>query len=440
MRKFLALLGLLMLISAGLAFAEETPDLYDLYDAGEAGKTWIGTAVPIRDGVAVTSPVGLPRQVNRLEIWDGGAYRTVTAALSVADGKILVLLHETDGGKPAIPAYSLLEAGTVPGSGELMVRSGDWMRSRINRAVYDAAVIEWNNREAMVLTLSGDTTVGSPLVTKDGKLAGIVTAEYAEGMNRYVALTVPEITNCLNEAAAILNGVQAADTRPEGYTVTAEGNEVTFDWSGVQLPEAKEGETLYHILADYESTYLNYSEITEGETSITYYLTPGRTYVSGIAAFSDVPHGLPEELAVTVMPPAEPMTEHQFSSAVFAIGEIQADASPEDMPTVPAEITEALLRSGRACIYSVSSYTVDGRTEDVPLLITLTTPDGDNFRHDSGWYYDASIMEKDEWYTNFDDTGLLDLLNQDGYPEGTYELTMYIDGKLADSFSFTLIK
>ena len=424
MKKWTALfIALVMMITAGTVFAETRPDLYDLYDAADDGKTWIGTAVPIMDGVAVTSPVGLPEKVSGVEIWDGTAYRAVTLALPVADGKILVLLHETDGEKPGIPAYDYLEAGIVPQAGNLMVRSGDWMLSRINRAVYDASVISWNNREAMLLTLSGDTTVGSPLITTDGKLAGIITAEYAEGLNRYVALTVPEITACLQEAAGLLDEPEPlADNRPDGYTVTMEGNLVTFDWSGVKLPEIAEGEKLYHIVADSESSYLTYVEVTEGVTKSTMLLTPGRM------------------VALTSLPEAEPMTDYGFKSQVLAIAELPEDAPKGTMPTVPEQISETLLRSGRACIYSVSSYTVDQAMEDFTLLISLTAPDGSNYRYESGWYYDPSVMEKDEWYTLLSETTLLDMLNEAGYPAGTYEMAMYIEGKLADSFSFELIK
>ena len=442
MKKWTALfITLVMLITAGTVFAETRPDLYDLYDAADDGKTWIGTAVPIMDGVAVTSPVGLPEKVSGVEIWDGTAYRAVTLALPVADGKILVLLHETDGEKPGIPAYDYLEAGIVPQAGNLMVRSGDWMLSRINRAVYDASVISWNNREAMLLTLSGDTTVGSPLITADGKLAGIITAEYAEGLNRYVALTVPEITACLQEAAGLLDEPEPlADNRPDGYTVTMEGNLVTFDWSGVKLPEIAEGEKLYHIVADSESSYLTYVEVTEGVTKSTMLLTPGRMYVSGLAGFADLPDDLPQQVALTSLPEAEPMTDYGFKSQVLAIAELPEDAPKGTMPTVPEQISETLLRSGRACIYSVSSYTVDQAMEDFTLLISLTAPDGSNYRYESGWYYDPSVMEKDEWYTLLSETTLLDMLNESGYPKGTYEMAMYIEGKLADSFSFELIK
>ena len=110
------------------------------------------------------------------------------------------------------------------------------------------------------------------------------------------------------------------------------------------------------------------------------------------------------------------------------------------MPVPAEKITESLLRSSRACFYSVSSYEVTEKTENSTLLVSLTAPDGNNYRYESGWYYDPSIQERDEWYVSLEETGLLEMLNGSGYPEGTYVLEMFIDGKLADSFSFELAK
>jgi len=444
MKKLLALLlALTTLITAGTVFAETggTPDLYDLYDPTGNGRTWVGTAIPITDGVAITSPIGMPETVKDLEIWDGTNYRKISETLSTADGKVLVLLHETDGAKPGIPAFDFVDYGVSVPAGELLVRSGDWMRSRVNRAVYDLTPITWNNREAMVMTLSGDTAIGSPLITADGRLAGMITAEYAEGVNRYVALSISEITRSLEEAIDIL-AHPVEDNRLEGYTVTVQGNEVVFDWSNVKLPEAPEGERLYHIVADAESSYLTYMEVTGDVTHTTMLLTPGRTYISGFAPFAGNPDDLPDQAAVTSLPEAEPLTENGFKSLVFAIAEMPSDEDAKNgvMPVPAAEITETLLRSHKACVFSSTTYSVDAMTENHSLLIALTAPDGSNYRYESGWYYDPSIMEKDEWYTSLDDTGLLEMLDESGYPEGIYEMAMYIDGKLADSFSFTLIK
>ena len=149
---------------------------------------------------------------------------------------------------------------------------------------------------------------------------------------------------------------------------------------------------------------------------------------------------MPQACATTVMPEAEPLTEYSFKSEVLAIAEMAENAPADAMPTVPEEITEELLRSGRGCIYSVSSYDVDRIITSLPLLVTLTAPDGSNYRWESLWIYHPSYEQRDEWYELIDATGLLEMLDINGYPEGEYEMCMYIDGKLADTFTFTLKK
>ena len=76
--------------------------------------------------------------------------------------------------------------------------------------------------------------------------------------------------------------------------------------------------------------------------------------------------------------------------------------------------------------------------EGISLLVTLTDPDGNNYRYESSWIYDPSYMEDDTWAVSLDSAGLLNMLNETGYPEGTYEVCMYIGGALADSFTFDL--
>ncbi len=442
MKKLLAVLTVLALLwTAAGAMAETAgmPDLYDLYDTSDGERTWIGTAVPIMDGVTLASPAEFSRRTSRMEVWDGTAYREVSLTMTTGDGTVLVLLHETDGEESGIPPYPFLEAGRIPEAGEMIVRSGDWMQSRINRAVYDVTVFTWKDREAMLLTLSGDTVPGAPVVTPDGKLVGIIAAQYAEGPNRYIALTVPSIAGCMQEAANLLEN-PSFDSRPDGYAVTVDGNLVTFSWEGMELPQPGEGEKLYHVVSEVESTYLTYMEITGATTEVTMLLTPGRTYVSGIGTYPGIPDGMPEQLAVTAIPEAEPLTDHHFRSEVFAIAEMAPDAAAGAMPVPVTEVSETLLRSGKGCIYSVTSYEVDGKKDDSTLLITLTAPDGNNYRYESGWYYDPDIMGRDEWYVTLDKAGILEMLNKNGYPEGTYTMDMYIDGQLADHFSFELIK
>ena len=441
MKKWTALLAVLVFLWTVAGAGAETaaaPDLYDLYEETAEGKTWICTAVPISEGVTIASSAGMPDHPEKLVLWDGKTFREVGIMLSTAQGAVAVLLHETDGEQPGIPEFPFLEASRKVQAGELMVRSGDRLQSRINREVLDLSATTWKNRNAMLLTLSGETTLGAPVITWDGKLAGIIVSQYAEGLNRYLALMVDEITVCLNEADMLLNGGEI-NFAPEGYKVTADGNILTFDWSGMTLPEVGKGEKLYHVVADMENSYLTYSEVEKGMTGMSMLLTPGRTYVSGLAVFSGTPDDVPDQIAVTAIPEAEPLTDYEYRSVTFALAELQEGAKENDMPVPVTEVTEDLLKSGRACIYSVSTYKVEREISGCSLLIALTAPDGNNYRYESSWYYLPEFNEKDEWYVTLEMSGLMSLMG-DQYPTGTYEVCMYVDGKLADSFSFTLTK
>ena len=83
-------------------------------------------------------------------------------------------------------------------------------------------------------------------------------------------------------------------------------------------------------------------------------------------------------------------------------------------------------------------YDVEETIEDLSLLVTLTAPDGENYRYTSGWLYDPALEKEDTWFVRLEDTGLLESLNLNGYPAGTYEMAFYVGGKLGDSFTFDL--
>ena len=113
-------------------------------------------------------------------------------------------------------------------------------------------------------------------------------------------------------------------------------------------------------------------------------------------------------------------------------------ADIEETPVPVTEVTEELLRSGRAYFYSSSTYEVDETLPNESLLITLTDPNGNNYRYESGWIYSPEYMAEDIWYLPITDTGLTASLDANGYPKGTYQLAFFVDGALADEFSFEL--
>ena len=81
---------------------------------------------------------------------------------------------------------------------------------------------------------------------------------------------------------------------------------------------------------------------------------------------------------------------------------------------------------------------MDGQVEGKTLLVTLTDPHGNVYRYESSWLYAPEYMKEDVWFIPLTESGLIWSLNQDGYPKGEYQMAYYVEGELADSFTFEL--
>ena len=441
-RWMLLLIAAAAAVVLSAAAGEETaaaPDLYDIYDYGAESVTWLGTAVPVSDEVLIISGAELPEDKNTLVAFDGEEARDVEDVLVDDSGAMamVVLEPKTDGS--AMDSFGFAPSGAVISPQNAYVLSGDEQGSRINRAIYTMAGITWNGYECMLLELTGDAAPGSVVMTDDGDLAGIIIAEYAEGEDRYIALTADGLLSFVGSEAAKLKPWYGEGNAPEGYSVTVDGNAVTFDWSAMTLEDGKEGETLYLIIADTENSYLTYIAVSKEQRSHTMILTPGRTYLSGLVWADSAPNMYPEEYAVTALPEAEKLTDYGFTSRVCALAKAPDGGLADGArPTVATEVTEKDLRSGRMYFYSSSSYHVDETMDNLTLLITLETPEGENYQYLTGWVYDPSYMEDDTWFVTMDETKLLDKLNDEGYPAGVYEMAFYVGGKFGDGFTFEL--
>ena len=302
-------------------------------------------------------------------------------------------------------------------------------------SVSGGAPLTWEEADCMILTLSGAAAPGDPVLTDGNELAGMIVAEYAEGSNRYIALTAQGILSLMVQMYAMPGEEGWSDGPEEGYTVTVESNRVTFDWSGVKA-EVPEGEHLWLVVLDTANDYLNYVPADQEQQACTMLLTPGRTYLSGLTVSAGTPSTVPEKYAVTALPEAEPLREHDFRPVMTTLalsenGETITERISEPVRTITADG----LRAEGMHFYSWSVYTVAEQLEDT-LLITMTMPDGTNYRFASGWVYDPSYMSEDIWSLSLQAMGFTEALEKEGYPEGTYQVAFYVGGKLADSFTF----
>jgi len=429
------LIALILLLTAGSAGAEQAPadlPLMTVYLRSGETRTPAGTAVPLSDMALLTSAMVLPKNGETLEISDGTHTWIPENILTDRTGTAAVLL--IDEPEPAFPAVSSLVPLNVRVTANdcaVIYERPDGTRTELR--VLDGASQTWQDYSCMLVQLSGEAAPGSPLMMKNGELAGMILAEYAEGPNRYMMITVDGLIQMLAEISwqADLIG----DEAPEGFRVTLDANRATIDWKDAEIPTG-EGLNAYTVIGDTGNSFLTYFPADKELTEVRMLLTPGRTYLAGFVLAADAPDDLPEKCAVIAVPEAEPLTENGFKSILCALTEdpekdAEAGRSPEPLTRITAE----QLISGELYFYSASSYQVTEQIQET-LLVTLTAPDGNNYRYESGWVYGPDYQDNDVWYFPLKEGGLLDMMNPGSVPRGQYEMAFYVGGRLADRFTF----
>ena len=448
MKKLFCLLAaFLLVLSCAVAeesgIAAETPDtreadLLDIYRTDGGERTWITAAVQAMDGMLLTSPALLPDSVDSLVVSDGTNEWKVEARIPDCAGVVAMLFYDAEKNPSQRKAWPLMPFGDSVKASTCLVRSGSEGGVRTDCGIRSAGSLEWNGCRCLLLDVEGEAPVGAAVLNERGELAGLVIAGYAQGTNRVLALPADEIARAMTEAGTVLKNLYSWGDPLEGYRVTAEKNLVTIDWSAVTLPEKAEGEQLYLVVADVGNDYLNFYPAEETDRTIRMVLAPGRIYLSGILACSGSPSEIPEHYEVTVIPEAQRLEEYGFTPTLTAVAEMPEDAKEDQAPVPVTEVTEELLRSGRAWFYSASRYEVAERIPDKTLLVTLSDPSGNVYRYESSWVYDPEYMNDDVWYVSLAGMGLTYSLDQNGYPRGEYRMAYYVDGDLADAFTFEL--
>ena len=418
---------------------EVTRGLFELYDESGESASWLGVAAPVFPGLLATSAGNLPGDTANLSVTDGLHRWDVQEVYAEETFPVAFMTYDSETEPASLEAWPFRMEPGLPSADSIYVLSAAEGGDRLYRTPTAATPMKWQGLDCMLLTLPTPVVPGSPVLTDGNELAGMIAAVYAEGKNRYIAVTAGGIFRrlaSLGEKEDELSG-----NPPEGFTAEPEGNAVTFDWTGVKIPEADtDGEELYLVVADTGNHYLNYFPVEKDMTSVSMLLTPGRTYVSGLLRSADAPDRLPEQYAVVKLPEAERLTEYAFrpnrTALVLTDGrEPAADGSEPDA----GKVTEEQILGGKVWFYSSSSYEIDAQQERT-LLITMTTPDGENYRYVSAWYYDPGLQTEDAWSISFETMEFTEALKDRDCRPGMYRIDFYIGGALADSFSFELVK
>ena len=443
-RKALAwLLLLTLLLSIAAAGGETSPgtekhDVYDIYDFSTGGTTlWRGAAIPLLPGMAVTSLANLPGRAEDTGISDGDGLWKARTIWPLERGGMAFLFWDEKENPSSFSPWPVSDRTGAARTKDLYVYHVNATGDQMYRSVTAMSGAAWEGLDGMVVMLSGDAAPGDPILTEGGELAGMITAEYAEGLNRYAAVSGQGILNLLAQTYGNPGSTLPGSTPEEGFTVTAEGNRVTFDWSAVRR-KAPEGMSLWLVVQDTGNDYLNYLQADGDTTSCTMLLTPGRTYISGLVASETAPASMPDRFAVLQIQEANRLTKHGFAPEVTGLVRAgDSDAVTERIRETVSEWTAEELKNGKVHFYSWSAYQVTEKEEDT-LLITLTTPEGINYRYASGWVYDPSYMAEDIWSIPLSGMGFMRDLEKKGFSAGEYRMTYYVGGEEADSFVFSV--
>ena len=446
MRKAMLLLMTAMMALAffSRASAEETggtpkADLFGIWETAEGKKEWVAGAVPFSEGVVITSSALLPEKSGHLAVSDGENTWEAKAVIPDNTGMIAMVFYDPDEQAAGSEKWPFLPWGTTVPAASCRVRFADDTGRTDSCGVLAAEDFHMQGRRFLLLTLTEQVKPGSAVLTEGESVAGIVTAEWAGDGNRVLALPAEEIIGSLQEVASLLNDLPEWGNAPEGLKVTVEKNRVTVDWKEMSLPEKAEGEELYMVLVDTANNYLNYYPAETQERVLSLVLTPGRVYAAGLAASAEKPADIPEPFTIIHVPQADQLTEYGFHPVLTAIAEGTEEGVKEGNAPLPVtEVTEEMLRSGRAYFYSHSVYQVEEKSEGRTLLVTLTDPNGVNYAYESSWVYMPECMAEDIWYLSLKETGLTKALDRNGYPAGVYRMAYYVDGDLADAFEFEL--
>lgn len=442
MRKSLTalLVSVLLAVLCAFAAAEETgtPELLELWDYGGESMTWLAAVVPLGEGMAVASPAAIPDDQEHLAVFDGQTFWEVRAVLPDDEGLLTAIFYDPAGKPSRCKPWPMMLSGTSVNAEDCIVRTGDELGSRINRGVLYAQELTRGYR-CEVLSLTGPAAPGSPVLTPDGELGGIVAAEWSEGTNRVLAVAPEGIGYFILHSTMLLKNLPGWQEEPAGLDVTVKQGRVTVEWTKEALPEKKEGENLFLIVIDAGNDYWHYWMLDGEPGNLPLTLPPGRAYMAGIVSAAKEPESMPENYATFWVPAAKPLRDYCFTPLRIAIAEVPEDGSGNTGAPVPVtEVTRELLRSGRAYFYASASYEVTEDITNLPLMVTLTAPDGNCYSYNSSWSYLKECMTEDIWYMPLRETGLTEGLEYQKYPAGVYRMAYYVDGYLADAFEFEL--
>lgn len=435
MKRWTAMLCALALLFAALpALAQDdAAAVLALYDHRAEGDVYLGTAVCCGGRlltVAGTAVTG----AQALYLTDGQRVMEIDAFRGAQSGLAFITPRGAEAGE-GLPLAEALAGQPVT------LLSSDGKRA-VTTDASPLAPVTWQAQPCYLTEAAAPVPLGAAAVNEAGCVVGLIAACWGEGIDRYVVLPLAAAVQAPAGEDQLSRAASAQDVA--GYTVTAEGQRLTVDWSSCQLPKKAQNGVVSVYVMDMDNPYYMWETAEATSGSLSFPGVPGRTYALWVRCAAQAPETpeLPNGAYQTVtMPESVAFVGHGYREEEMYLGLLPAGlaSGAELLKAEEVPVTLDLLEEGDKDPYfqAVSTYQVE---EDVTceMLLVLTTPEGYAYLTEGSFIFMTDLADGDMWNCSL--RPLFDAYAEHagGLCPGAYTISYYFDGALVNTMTYDL--
>lgn len=440
LKKLLALLLMLALCPITAVHAEAPFPLYHIVSRDETGQdTLLGSGVlQITDTLLLTveSVCQAPGALYAIDS-EGGEHPVIYRFLIDEESGLAILSLENSAGTNPLDI--------APPEGPLFCLGLRQDGTAVSVPASHVTAISLNSLPCLLFSAEADLLPGSILLDENGSVAGITTAVYSEGEGRYAALTSTGIYTLLiaNQKESLAENVSWLTN----VSTTLKDGQLLVDWSNYDSTALPADSVFKLFFAIEGNPYYSCMELDSNARTVALPAVPGHNLQFWLlhTAYKDQA-ALPDEQFIhsVYIPDERNFTLYGYKDSVFYLGTAPSD-KPLDETAAAARldpITVQTLSDPANTLYlqAASWYPALDIRREANLLFVLTTPEDYVFFQEAMFIFDPSLVLKDVWHADITSlfADYLSLNDTGAFAPGTYTLSYYLDGALANQLAFTL--
>lgn len=341
--------------------------------------------------------------------------------------------------------YTIFAKAAVPMALELLTPDGQFFFEELtftldpDYGADDSYALEMDDLLATCAEFSGGTLKEGAYKVRFS-LSGRIAGEYAFTVQAEGA-AAPTEAPAATPAAAPTSGFVT------GLSAKNENGLVTLAWDAAAIPEGAK----VHVYYFYEgNTYSTYHDMQPGSTSTQFFTVPGRRMMAWVSWSTqgtpkpNMPsHSAEDQYILLEAAPEAPLTAHSFRNLRIGLtpsADPSAATAGKFLPQLT--LTREVLADRNTPLYfqTEDTYRVSATSEDHPMVIVLTTPEGLCFVEPGYYIFDLTLQDSDLWLKDVSKlfADYESLVRGEAWPAGEYRILYCIDGQVAGEYTFTL--